>query len=337
MTIENRVRVGFSINKPYIFITRKLPLTAIQELDNQFFVKMWEYEDRPVPREILMEEAKKAHGLLTMLSDRIDAELIQVSANLKVIANLAVGYNNIDVDAATERGIWVCNTPDVLTDTTADLTFALLLSAARRIVESAETVKNGEWKSWSPLLLAGQDVHHKKIGIVGMGKIGAAVAKRATGFDMEILYHNRTRNQEAEAILGARYCDFDELVSKSDFIVCLAPLTDATLKLFDCESFNKMKNTAIFINASRGAVVDEQALFDALNSGQIAGAGLDVFENEPIGVEHPLLTLKNVVALPHIGSSSRETRMAMMKLCVDNIQLVMNNELPKTYISKQAI
>jgi glyoxylate reductase len=320
--------------KPYIFITRKLPETAVEMIQTKYEVMMWEHEDIPVPREILLEEAKKADALLTMLSDAIDEEVLTVGTNLKVIANLAVGFDNIDIDMATKRGIAVCNTPDVLTDTTADLAFALLMATARRIVEAAEMVKQDQWKSWSPLLLAGSDIHHKTIGIVGMGKIGSTVAKRATGFDMNILYHNRTRKPEVEKELGAVYCSFDELVSKSDYIVCLTPLTAETKNLFTRDVFKKMKSSAIFINVGRGPVVDEEALYDALAEKEIAAAGLDVFVKEPISAEHPLLKLSNVVAIPHIGSSSVETRVTMMKLCLDNIEAVLTGKEPFTLVNK---
>jgi glyoxylate reductase len=320
--------------KQYIFITRKLPENIILKLSEKFDVNMWNKEDVPVPRAVLLEEAKKADALLTMLSDRIDEEVIKAGRSLKVIANLAVGYDNIDLDAATACRVAVCNTPDVLTDTTADLTFALLMATARRLIEAADFVREGKWQSWSPLLLAGHDIHHKTIGIVGMGKIGEAVAKRATGFDMEILYHNRTRKPEAEAAIGARYVSFEELVERSDFIVCLTPLTQETKNLFTREVFKKMKKTAIFINASRGAVVDEQALYEALTNGEIAAAGLDVFAKEPISPDHPLLMLKNVVALPHIGSASIDTRLAMMELCLQNIELVLSGKEPKTLVNK---
>ncbi|HEY2420466.1 MAG TPA: NAD(P)-dependent oxidoreductase, partial [Neobacillus sp.] len=194
--------------KPYIYITRKLPNAVIDMIQQKYEVKMWEHEDIPVPREVLLSEAKKADALLTMLSDAIDESVLTAGSNLKVVANLAVGFDNIDVQAASREGIAICNTPDVLTDTTADLTFSLLMATARRIVEAAELVKQGEWKSWSPLLLAGHDIHHKTIGIVGMGKIGETVAKRATGFEMNILYHNRTRKPEIEQSLGAVYATF---------------------------------------------------------------------------------------------------------------------------------
>lgn len=320
--------------KPTIFITRKLPDEAIESIQGQYQVKMWDSEDVPVPREKLIEEAKTTDALLTMLSDKIDAEVLTAGNQLKVVANLAVGFDNLDLETATKNGIAVCNTPDVLTDTTADLAFGLLMAAARRLVEAAELVKKNEWKSWSPLLLAGHDVYHKTIGIVGMGKIGETVAKRATGFDMKILYHNRTRKPEAEKSLGAVYCSFEEIVQQSDFIVSLTPLTSETKNMFTRETFKKMKKNAIFINAGRGPVVDEQALFDALVEKDIAGAGLDVFTKEPINADHPLLALPNVVALPHIGSSSVETRVTMMKLCVDNIKAVINGENPLTLVNK---
>ncbi|WP_147535303.1 2-hydroxyacid dehydrogenase [Bacillus marasmi] len=320
--------------KPYIFITRKLPENVISKLDNRYTISMWDKEDVPVPRQRLLDEAQKADALLTMLSDSIDEEVIKAGSNLKVIANLAVGFDNIDLAAATEHGIAVCNTPDVLTDTTADLTFGLLMATARRLVEAAEFVKEGKWQSWSPLLLAGHDIHHKTIGIVGMGKIGETVAKRATGFDMEILYHNRTRKPEVEEAIGAQYVSFDELVKRSDFIVCLTPLTHETRNLFTADVFASMKRSAIFINASRGPVVDEEALLAALKNNTIAGAGLDVFTIEPISADHPLLTLPNVVALPHIGSSSVETRETMMELCLENIDKVLTGNDPITVVNK---
>ncbi|WP_077214475.1 2-hydroxyacid dehydrogenase [Bacillus dakarensis] len=320
--------------KPYIFITRKLPDEAVSALKEKYEVNMWNSEEKLVPRDILLQEAAKADALLTMLSEKVDEELLSVSKNLKVVANLAVGFDNIDVEAASAHGVAICNTPDVLTDSTADLTFALLMAAARRLVEAAEFVKEGKWKSWTPLLLAGQDIHHKTIGIVGMGSIGSAVAKRAKGFDMNVIYHNRSRKMDVENELGAVYSSFDDLVLTSDFIVCLTPLTEETRNLFTREVFKKMKKTAVFINASRGPVVNEQDLYLALKEGEIAAAGLDVFEKEPIDENHPLLQLSNVVALPHIGSASIETRMGMMKLCVDNIDAILSEKEPLTLVNK---
>jgi glyoxylate reductase len=318
--------------KPSIFITRKLPDTVIEPLNNEFEVEMWDKEDVPVPRDILLEKATEASALITMLSDKVDTELLDHAPSLKVVANLAVGYDNIDLKAAKQKEVIICNTPDVLTDTTADLTFALLMTAARRIVEADRYIKEGQWKSWSPLLLAGADIHHKTIGIVGMGSIGEAVARRAKGFDMNILYHNRSRKPEAEEKLGAVYMSLDELLTHSDFVVVLAPLTEETEGLFQKEQFQTMKKSAFFINAARGAIVNEEALTEALKTGDIAGAGLDVFVKEPIDSDHPLLSLDNVVALPHIASSSTETRLGMMNLCVQNIMAVLKGDKPKTQV-----
>jgi glyoxylate reductase len=321
--------------KPYVYITRKLPEETIVEISQHFEVEMWEYEDLPVPRQVLLAEAKKASALITMLSDKVDEEVLTAGTNLKIVANLAVGFDNIDLRTATKHGIVVSNTPDVLTETTADLTFALLMATARRIVEAAEYVKAGKWESWSPYLLAGHDIHSKTIGIVGMGKIGEAVARRAKGFGMEILYHNRTRKIEAEKEIGAEYSSFEDLITKADYVVSLAPLTPETRNLFTADVFSKMKKSAIFINAGRGPVMDEQALYEALKNGEIAAAGLDVFEKEPISAEHQLLQLPNVTAIPHIGSASTETRTTMIKLCCSNVKAVLTGDRPKTIVNKE--
>ncbi|ART77873.1 D-glycerate dehydrogenase [Sutcliffiella horikoshii] len=321
------------MTRPYVFITRKLKEELFAPLMEIADVKMWESESEAVPREMLLREAQKATALLTMLSDKVNEELLESAPNLKVVANLAVGYDNIDVKAASDRGVTVCNTPDVLTETTADLTLALMLATARRITESQEFVKEGRWQSWSPYLLAGADVHHKTIGIVGMGKIGQAVARRAMGFGMEILYHNRSRHIEAEQELGAAYRSFEQLLEQSDFVVCLTPLTDATRHLFNDDAFKRMKESAFLINVGRGQVVDEKALIAALHQNEIAGAGLDVFYEEPIGADHPLLHFPQVVTIPHIGSASVETRTMMIKLCQDNIVAVLQGNKAKTIVS----
>ncbi|WP_188206587.1 2-hydroxyacid dehydrogenase [Alkalibacillus aidingensis] len=318
------------MGKPYIFITRKIPNHLVEKLRDQYEVEMWDSEETVVPRELLLEKSRHAYGLLTMLTDSIDQELFQQAPNLKVVANLAVGYDNIDLDAAQKHNVVVTNTPDVLTDTTADLTFALLLATARRIPEAVDYVKADQWTSWAPYMLAGSDVHHKTIGIVGMGSIGEAIAKRATGFEMEILYHNRSRKEKAERELGAKYVSFNELLSQSDFIVCMTPLTPETKDMFNKEAFKNMKDGAIFINSSRGGVVNEQDLYEALKDGDIKAAGLDVFKNEPIRNDHPLLSLDQVVALPHIGSASLETRTEMIKLATENIIRVLNGETALT-------
>ncbi|MEW4307591.1 2-hydroxyacid dehydrogenase [Rossellomorea marisflavi] len=316
--------------KPFIYITRKLPETLIQPLQDRYEVEMWDQDDVQVPREVLLEKAGKASALLTMLSDRIDGELLDQGEHLKVVANLAVGFDNIDVAYAKEKGVAVCNTPDVLTETTADLAFGLMMATARRIVEGDRYIREGEWKSWSPLLLAGADIHHKTLGIVGMGSIGEAVARRAKGFSMDVLYHNRNRRPEAEEALGAAFRSLDELLKEADFVVVLAPLTEETKGLFQKEQFDMMKDSAIFINAARGPIVDEDALVEAIREGMIAGAGLDVFTQEPISMDHPLLSLDRVVVLPHIGSSSVDTRYDMVRLCTDNIQAVLEGKEPRT-------
>ncbi|WP_342498342.1 D-glycerate dehydrogenase [Bacillus sp. FSL M8-0350] len=318
------------MTKPYVYITRKLDEASLTPLKEVAHVEMWPSEDEPCPREELETQAAKAEALLTMLSDQIDETLLSKAPNIKVVANLAVGYDNIDLEAAKKHGITVCHTPDVLTESTADLAFALLMASARRIVEASDWIKDGNWTGWGPLLLAGADVHHKTLGIVGMGSIGTALAKRAKGFNMNVLYHNRSRKPEAEAQLGVTYAAFEELLKQSDFIVCLTPLTPETKDMFNEKAFDLMKNSAYFINVSRGQTVDEDALYEAVTTGKIAGAGLDVFRQEPVSPSHPLTTLRNVTVLPHIGSASVETRKTMMRLCAENIALVLQDEPAKT-------
>jgi glyoxylate reductase len=320
------------MKKPYVYVTRKLPEETLVSLSKIAEIKVWDSEDEAVPREVLLREAAEADALLVMLSDVIDEEILS-SPSLKVVANFAVGYDNVDLAAAKQKGVMITNTPDVLTETTADLVFSLILAAARRIVEAAEYVKAGKWNSWSPLLMAGVDVHHKRIGIVGMGRIGEAVAKRAKGFNMDVLYHNRTRKVETENTLGVRYAEFEELIQSADFVVNLAPLTPETKGMFGRDEFQKMKPSAIFINCGRGASVDEAALVAALQNKEIAGAGLDVYEKEPIDSTHPLLSMSNVTAIPHIGSSSVETRYAMASLAAANIEEVLTGKPPKTPVS----
>ncbi|MEQ6377133.1 D-glycerate dehydrogenase [Bacillaceae bacterium S4-13-56] len=321
------------MGKPYVFITRKLPDEVVEPFLVEFEVNMWPHEGIPVDSETLYSEVEKADGLLTMLTDPIDESLIDRGKRIKIIANMAVGYDNIDVSYAEQKGVIVTNTPDVLTETTADLTFALLMATARRIVEAEQFIRENRWENWGPLLLAGKDIHHKTIGIVGMGRIGQEVARRAKGFSMNILYHNRSRKLEIEQELRARYLPFEDLLRESDYVVCLTPLTPDTKGLFDEKAFKLMKRDSVFINVSRGPTCDEQALFEALSSGEIGAAGLDVFEKEPISADHPLLTLPNVVALPHIGSSSEETRISMVRLCLENISLVLKGMSPKTKVN----
>jgi len=296
--------------KPIVYITRKLPAEAIKGLEDTFEVRMWQEEEQPVPREVLLEEAKTASALWTMLSDQIDSEVIETAENLKIITNLAVGYNNIDLDAARKHKIAVTNTPEVLTETTADLAFALMLATARRLVQAEKTVRSGEWKSWTPMGMTGQDVSGATLGIIGMGRIGDAVCRRAKGFDMNIIYHNRTRR----SLEDVHYAELDDLLAQSDFVMIFTPLTEETRGMISERELTLMKNTACLINAARGGIVDEEALYEALKSGSIWAAGLDVFEKEPLPLDSKLLELENLTVLPHIGSAGIRTRLEMMKL-----------------------
>jgi glyoxylate reductase len=254
---------------------------------------------------------------------------------LKVVSNMAVGYNNIDVAAATKRGIAVTNTPGVLTETTADLTFALLLATSRRLIEAADYLRKGEWKTWSPMQLTGLDIYGTTLGIIGMGRIGEAIAKRAAGFDMNVLYCNRSRKPEVEKTLGIAYADMDTLLGTSDFIVVLTPYSSETINLIGAEQFARMKRTAVLINTARGGIVNEDALYEALSSGRIWAAGLDVFETEPAAPNHRLFSLSNVTALPHIGSASVQTRTKMAMLAVQNVALAVNGQQPKHLVNPE--
>lgn len=319
--------------KKRIYITRRLPEEAVAPLREHYDVRMWEHEGQSVPREVLLEEVSSAHALWTMLSDTIDHEVFERAPHLKVVSNLAVGYNNIDLKAAKEKGVIVTNTPDVLTETTADLTFGLMMMTARRLGEAERDLRAGEWKSWLPMGYVGMDLYQAKLGIIGMGRIGEAVARRARGFDIDVLYHNRTRRHESESMYGFTYAELDELLTQSDFVVVLAPLTDETRGMLGADEFAKMKETAIFINVARGEIIDEQALYEALKAKKIWGAGLDVFTKEPVDLDHPLLTLPNVTTLPHIGSASIRTRLAMMTLNRDAIVNVLEGKEPKNRLT----
>ncbi|MBX0357372.1 D-glycerate dehydrogenase [Halobacillus sp. Nhm2S1] len=307
------------MTKPKVFITRRLPDEIVAPYKEHLDIQMWQSEEEPVGRQMLMEKARSSHGLLTMLTEKIDEKILRQANDLSIVANMAVGYDNVDVKTAENLGIAITHTPDVLTETTADLTFGLLMATARRMIEASQYIKDNKWEHWSPLMLAGTDIHGKTIGIVGMGRIGEAVAKRAKGFGMNILYYNRSRKPEAEESIGASYADFEVLLEQADYVVCLTPLTDQTKHMFNKDAFQKMKKEAFFINASRGATVDEEALYEAIVNKNIAGAGLDVFEQEPISSDHPLLSCPEVVCLPHIGSATKETRYKMMKLSLDNL------------------
>lgn len=318
--------------KPIIYITRCLPEEAVSPLRQDFEVRMWDQAGEAVPRDILLKEVEEVDALWTVVADAVDKELFQAAKNLKIVSNMAVGYNNIDLEAAREHGVMITNTPDVLTETTADLAFTLMLTTARRIIEAEKDLRKGNWKSWTPMGYTGMDVGGATLGIVGMGRIGEAVARRAKGFNMRILYHNRTRKEEAEQELGFEYASLDKLLQEADFVIILVPLTDETVGLIGEKELNLMKETGVLLNVARGGIVDEKALYEALKNKTIWAAGLDVFEEEPVSLDHPLLTLPNLTVLPHIGSASIKTRLAMMKLNVDAITAVLKGREPKNRV-----
>ena len=302
-----------------VFITRRLPNIDLARLHQIAEVETWEGK-QPPPYSILLDQVKQIDGLLCLLTDAIDKQIIETGTSLKVISQMAVGYDNIDVATATARGIPVGNTPGVLTNATADLTWALLMAAARRIVEAEKFVRAGQWQTWEPTLLLGSDLNGSTLGIVGFGRIGQAVARRAQGFDMKILYYSRHRKELAlERSLGVEYAELATLLSESDFVTLHASLSVETYHLISDRAFELMKSSAILINTARGGIVDPSALERAIKNNQIAGAALDVTEPEPIPLDSSLLKLENVIITPHIGSASYQTRAKMAQMAVDNL------------------
>jgi glyoxylate reductase len=324
------------MSRPHVFVTRLVPQPALDLLRQHLSVSVWESETDPVPPEVLCSELAQADGVLSFFTDHWDRERLDWAPRLKVLANMAVGYDNIDVAACTERGILVTNTPGVLTETTADLTFALLLAAARRIPEADKLVRAGGWTGHAPTFMAGRQVAGATLGIIGMGRIGQAVARRALGFGMRILYQNRRRDEAAEAALGAEYRTLDALLAESDFVVLLCPRTPETVGLIGARELGLMKPTAVLVNAARGGIVDEAALYEALVAGRLWAAGIDVWAVEPVPVSNPLLRLPNVVALPHIGSATIETRTAMAVHAAENLVAVLTGGRPLSPVNQVA-
>jgi glyoxylate reductase len=305
-------------NKPKVFVTRRLVQKAWDELIQHVDADLWDYETPP-PYEVLLEKVKGKDGLLCLLTDRIDAALIDAGANLKVISQVAVGFDNIDVGAATARGIRVGNTPGVLTDATADFTFALLMAAARRIGDGQDYVRQGRWETWGLTLLLGQDVYNATLGIIGFGRIGQAVARRAKGFNMKVLYHDQIRIESAEDELGAEYRSLEALLQEADFVSLHVNLNEKTKGLIGAKEFNLMKPTAVLINTARGPIVDQKALYEALNENKIAYAALDVTNPEPLPADDRLLTLPNILITPHIASATVTSRTKMCLMAVQNL------------------
>ncbi|HET8578391.1 MAG TPA: D-glycerate dehydrogenase [Methylomirabilota bacterium] len=322
--------------KPHILISRIIPEAALQLARSRAEVDAF-VEDRPMPRADLLARLKGRQGLICVISEAIDEELLSACPELRVVSNVAVGYNNVDVAAATKRGVVVTNTPDVLTDTTADFAWALLMATARRTVEADRFVREGRWKQWEMMLLLGGDIHGKTLGIVGFGRIGRAMARRALGFSMRVLYQDAMPADLAtEREFRATRVDLATLLKRSDFVTLHTPLLPETRHLINAQTLQTMKKTAFLINASRGPVVDEAALVQALKEGWIAGAGLDVFEEEP--KVHPgLIGLPNVVLAPHIASASHDTRLKMAELAVENCLAVLEGKTPPTPVNPEVL
>ncbi len=306
------------MSKPKVVVTRKVPMAGMERLREECDVRLWD-SDEPIPRETLLEWVQGADGLYCLLTEKIDDELLDAAGpNLKIVSTMSVGFDHVDVDACVKRGIAVGNTPGVLTDTTADFAVTLMLTTARRVPESIDAIRAGEWTTWKPEWMAGQDLSNSTVGIVGLGRIGATVAKRLQGFDCRILYYDIMPFPEIAEPLGAEFVDMDTLLKESDFITVHTQLNDSTYHLFNAEAFDKMKPTAIFVNTARGGIMDQDALYDALVEGKILGAGLDVTLPEPLPADHPLMSLPNAVIAPHIASASVETRSKMSVIAAEN-------------------
>ncbi len=313
MAVETGIKT-----KPKVFVTRKLPEIVREELIRHVDAEIWDFETPP-PYEVILEKVRGKDGLLCLLTDQIDAKVMNAGTQLKVISQIAVGFDNIDINEATARGIRVGNTPGVLTDATADLTFTLLLAAARRIGEGIDYVRQGKWTTWGLTLLMGQEVYGKTLGLIGLGRIGQAVAKRARGFDMKILYTDRVRIKEVEDELGVEYRSLQELLQESDYVSLHVSLNDESRGLMGSQEFGLMKPSAVLINTARGPVVDQSALYEALKGGKIAYAALDVTDPEPLPPDYKLLSLPNIIIVPHIASATGATRTKMCLMAVQNL------------------
>lgn len=307
------------MSKPRVFVTRLIPAAGLDKVRAHCDADVWT-EPLPPSADVLREKVADCEGLLSLLTERIDGSLLDAAPRLRVVSNYAVGFNNVDVPAATERGIAVGNTPGVLTDATADMAFALLIASARRIVESEKYAVAGQWKTWEPLGHIGQDLIGRTLGIVGMGRIGAAMARRCHGgWGMRVVYHDQRANEQAERDLGAERVTFDRLLAESDFISVHADLNDTTRGMFNAAAFARMKPTAVFVNTARGPLVVEADLAAALRAGTIFAAGLDVTDPEPPIAGNPLVGLRNCIVVPHIASATVRSRDGMAEIAADNL------------------
>ena len=327
------------MSKPSVFVTRRIPEKGLEMIRDVCEVDLWAGE-LPPGRDELLKHVKGMDGLLSLLTDKVDGELMDAAGEqLKVISNLAVGFDNIDVPAATARGIPVGNTPDVLTDATADFAFTLLLAAGRRLLEGDRYIKAGKWKTWDPMALLGVEIKGATLGLVGFGRIGKAMARRAAGFDMRVIYYDPSE-KIPDSRIDATHVDFDTLLEESDFISLHVPLTTDTRHLIGAEALSKMKTEAVLINTARGPIVDPDALYEALKQHRIFAAALDVTEPEPLPLEHPLYTLDNLIIAPHIASASRATRDKMAMMAAQNLIAGLKGERlpncvnPQVYLQK---
>jgi len=319
-----------------VYVTRELPTAALDLLAEAATVRVWP-DELPPPPEVLLAEAADADALLTLLTDRIDAAIMAAAPRLRVISNMAVGYDNIDVEEANRRGILVTNTPGILTKTTADFAFALLLAAARRVVEADRYTRQGRWKTWGPQLLLGQDVYEATLGVVGLGGVGLEVAKRGRGFGMRVLYCDSTRRPKEERRYGLAYVELDQLLTESDFISLHTPLIPETHHLVGERELALMKPTAVLVNTARGPIVDQRALWRCLKERRIAAAAIDVSEQEPIASDDPLLGLDNIIITPHIASASVATRLGMARMAVDNLLTALRGQVPPQCVNREAV
>lgn len=323
------------MSKPKVFVTRIIPDAGLDKVKAFCDAEIWT-DQLPPPPEAVRQKAADCEGLLSLLTEPIGPELLDAAPKLKVVSNYAVGFNNIDVPACTERGIAVGNTPGVLTDATADMAFSLLISAARRIVEANRYTLEGKWKTWEPLGHIGQDLVGRTLGIVGMGRIGYTLASRCHGgWGMKVLYHDLYKNEKAETDLGAKQVDFDTLLAESDFVSIHTDLNDSTRGMFNAAAFKKMKKTAVLVNSARGPIVVESDLVDALKSGEIFAAGLDVTDPEPPAPDNPLLRLPNAVVVPHIASATVSSRNGMAEIAADNLIAGLKGEPLRCWVNPE--
>lgn len=328
------------MHRPKVFVSRELFDDVIRKIAEYYDVEIWDRYQAP-PYDVLLDKAKDVDALVTLLSDKIDCNLLQKAKRLRIVAQYAVGFDNIDVECATKLGVYVTNTPGVLTESTAELTWALILAVARRIVEADNFVRWGEWErlktGWHPKMMLGIELKDKVLGIVGLGRIGGRVAEIGKAFGMRIIYYDVIRNEELETKLGLEYKSLDDLLRISDVVSVHVPLSKETYHLINEDKLRLMKRSAFLVNTSRGGVVDTEGLVKALKEGWIAGAGLDVFESEPLPSNHLLTAFKNVVLVPHIGSATYEARHAMAELVAENLISFYKKEIPPTLINKEVV